>query len=414
MPNFGARLRLFFRPGSAFMSRALGWRATMGATKLPDSLDCFFLHRGAALLGPFVDRRQRACRRDDAFARPHGGVSRTDSRASRFGLFRRHARRDARRAGDHPARGPYPRLRRPGRAGRGFRDPDASLCFASGMARFPRADRLRLCRALRGDRSLDQRQGGQLQSGRALCALSDRQFRRLGRRPDGAATALSERVFRIRRRRRAARAGDPAHGDDERRSPRPAPQRPSAPGLARPHGAGAANGASFALGPIFAVGIGMSPDNAPLFTSAIVVGSALGVFPVGAISDRVDRRLVMAAAMIAGAACEIALSRQTGPGVWLIALGFLVGLTTYSLYTLAVSLANDGASAHDMILISVGLLFIYCVAAIAAPAVASVLMKDFGPQALFLQNGAVHTAIAAVVLWRLVAEPGKRAGRVAV
>ena len=179
-------------------------------------------------------------------------------------------------------------------------------------------------------------------------------------------------------------------------------------------GAGAANGASFALGPIFAVGIGMSPDNAPLFTSAIVVGSALGVFPVGAISDRVDRRLVMSAAMIAGAVCEFTLSRQTAPGVWLIALGFLVGLTTYSLYTLAVSLANDGASPHDMIFISVGLLFIYCVAAIAAPAVSSILMKDFGPQALFLQNGAVHTAIAAVALWRLIAEPGKRAGRVAV
>ena len=158
----------------------------------------------------------------------------------------------------------------------------------------------------------------------------------------------------------------------------------------------------------------MSPDNAPLFTSAIVVGSALGVFPVGAISDRVDRRLVMSAVMIAGAVCEFTLSRQTAPGAWLIALGFLVGLTTYSLYTLAVSLANDGASPHDMIFISVGLLFIYCVAAIAAPAVSSILMKDFGPQALFLQNGAVHTAIAAVALWRLIAEPGKRAGRVAV
>ena len=41
------------------------------------------------------------------------------------------------------------------------------------------------------------------------------------------------------------------------------------------------------------------------------------------------------------------------------------------------------ATPHDLIFISVGLLFIYCVAAIAAPAVASVLMKDFGPQIAF-------------------------------
>jgi MFS family permease len=174
--------------------------------------------------------------------------------------------------------------------------------------------------------------------------------------------------------------------------------------------AGAANGALFALGPVFAVEIGMTPNSVPLFTSSIVLGSALGVLPIALISDRVDRRLVMAAVMIAGAACEVALSRVAAPGAWLIALGFLVGLTTYSLYTLAVSLANDRGAAQDLVFISVGLLFIYCVAAIAAPAVASVLMKDFGPQMLFVQNAYVHLAIAALVLWRLVVAP-KAQGR---
>ncbi len=169
--------------------------------------------------------------------------------------------------------------------------------------------------------------------------------------------------------------------------------------------AGAANGALFALGPVFAVEIGMTPSSVPLFTSSIVLGSALGVLPIALISDRVDRRLVMAAVLIAGAACEVALSRVAAPGVWLIVLGFLVGLTTYSLYTLAVSLANDRGAPHDLVFISVGLLFIYCVAAIAAPAIASVLMKDFGPQLLFVQNAYVHLAVAALVLWRLVVAP---------
>jgi len=173
--------------------------------------------------------------------------------------------------------------------------------------------------------------------------------------------------------------------------------------------AGAANGALFALGPIFAVQIGMTPDRAPIFTSAIVIGSACGVFPIGALSDRIDRRLVMTAAMIAGAAFEVALSRFAQPGLWPIALGFLVGLTTYSLYTLAASLANDGAQAHDLIFISVGLLFLYCVAAIASPALASILMKHFGPQALFLQNAYVHLGIAAIALWRLMARPKRKA-----
>jgi MFS family permease len=173
--------------------------------------------------------------------------------------------------------------------------------------------------------------------------------------------------------------------------------------------AGAANGAQFALGPVFAVGIGMPPTSAPLFTSSIVLGSALGVLPIAAISDRIDRRLVIAAVTIAGAACETALSRLTAPGAGLIVLGFLVGLTTYSLYTLAVSLANDDGAPHDLIFISVGLLFIYCVAAIVAPAIASVLMKDFGPQTLFLQNAYVHLAIAALALWGVLARPRRAA-----
>ena len=206
-------------------------------------------------------------------------------------------------------------------------------------------------------------------------------------------------------------------GDDERRPARRTSQCPPSSSVAHPRGADFVPSGSgrrrrerrsFALGPVFAVDIGMPPDRAPLFTSAIVIGSALGVFPVGFISDRLDRRLVMAAVMIAGAAFEVMLARLTAPGVALIALGFFVGLTTYSLYTLAVSLANDGASAHDMIAISVGLLFIYCVAAIAAPAIASVLMKTFGPQALFLQNAYVHMAIAATALWSLVTQPRKQ------
>ena len=175
--------------------------------------------------------------------------------------------------------------------------------------------------------------------------------------------------------------------------------------------AGAANGALFALGPVFAVGIGMALTSAPLFTSSIVLGSALGVLPIAAISDRIGRRLVIAAVMIAGAACEVALSRLAAPGAWLLVLGFLVGLTTYCLYTLAVSLANDHGDPHDLIFISVGLLFIYCVAAIAAPAVASVLMKDFGPRMLFLQNAYVHMAVAALALWGLVTQPRRAAAR---
>ncbi len=290
------------------------------------------------------------------------------------------------------------------------------------LARLPRADRLRVCGALRRHRGVDQRQGDQRQSRRALRPLPDRQLRGVGRgqlalKPLGARGfspfAVAGALLALAIVPMAMTSVDPPA--------QPRSVRPRLIWLMRVAplscfavlAAGAANGALFALGPVFAVGIGMAPTGAPLFTSSIVLGSALGVLPIAAISDRVDRRLVIAAVTIAGAACEVALSGITAPGAWLLVLGFLVGLTTYSVYTLAVSLANDDGAPHDLIFISVGLLFIYCVAAIAAPAVASVLMKDFGPQTLFLQNAYVHLAIAALALWGLLARPRRTGAQLA-
>ena len=133
-----------------------------------------------------------------------------------------------------------------------------------------------------------------------------------------------------------------------------------------------------------------------------MIGTAVGVYPVGWLSDRVDRRLVMALAMVAGAAFEIALAWLNPMGAPLIALGFLVGLTTYTLYTLAAPIANDGAAAHEMVLISASLLFLYCVGAIVSPAVASLAMRTYGPAALFWLTAATHATLAVYVGWDLL------------
>jgi MFS family permease len=169
--------------------------------------------------------------------------------------------------------------------------------------------------------------------------------------------------------------------------------------------AGFANGAVYALGPIYALQIGLAPASVPLFTAAIVVGSALGVFPAGRVSDRMDRRLVMVATMTAGAATEIALATLHLTGWPLIVVALLLGLTTYTLYTLAVSHANDRAKAHEMVAISTGLLFLYCVGAIIAPTLASLLMREFGAAALFVQSAFVHCVIVVFALWRVKTDP---------
>jgi MFS family permease len=170
---------------------------------------------------------------------------------------------------------------------------------------------------------------------------------------------------------------------------------------------GATNGAHSALGPVYALGAGLGPQAAPLFTVAVTVGSALGVYPAGRFSDRVDRRAMLAALSGLGALFELALWRMPGGAPWLLLIGFGAGATTFSLYTLTTSHANDRARAEHMVLVSTGLLFLYCVGAIAAPISAAGLMRLFGPGALYGQSAVLHVALAAFALWRKTKSPSR-------
>jgi len=73
-------------------------------------------------------------------------------------------------------------------------------------------------------------------------------------------------------------------------------------------------------------------------------------------------------------------------------------LTTFTLYTLTASHANDRAKTHETVSVSTGLLFLYCAGAIVAPTLAASLMRIFGPGALYAQNAAAHIVLAAFAL----------------
>ena len=139
--------------------------------------------------------------------------------------------------------------------------------------------------------------------------------------------------------------------------------------------AGIANGSVWALGPLYAVGIGVPATDVPAFTSAIIVGSAAGVFPAGLLSDRIDRRLAPAFEMGVGAVAEFALSMLHAPGAAMIVLGFMVGATTFTCYTISMSHAADRARGQEFVAVSTSMLAIYCFGAISGPALGSMAMR---------------------------------------
>src|SRR3546814_5916543 len=65
---------------------------------------------------------------------------------------------------------------------------------------------------------------------------------------------------------------------------------------------GLGNGAFWSLAPLFATDGGLDFDGVAVFMSLVVLGGALGQYPLGKLSDRIDRRRV-----ILGAAVGVAL-----------------------------------------------------------------------------------------------------------
>ena len=165
---------------------------------------------------------------------------------------------------------------------------------------------------------------------------------------------------------------------------------------------GCANGSFWALAPVYGLSLGLSPGKVATFITAVIIGTALALYPVGKLSDRMDRRKVLIVFSLVGALAEALLAGASAfPFFVLAGLGLVVGATTMVLYMLAVSHANDRAGPEHAVTVSSGMLFLYCSGAIVAPIFASMLMARFGAQALFAQNAVMHLLLVGFVLWRI-------------
>jgi MFS family permease len=194
--------------------------------------------------------------------------------------------------------------------------------------------------------------------------------------------------------------------------------RMSPVGLAGCFFVGLSNGAFGGLGAVFAESIGMSTTGIALFMSAALIGGALVQLPLGRLSDRVDRRQVIAMAcsfaMIFGLMLAALGDGQDGTPVlglgWLtatlhpavlIAVVALYGGFAYPLYGLCVAHTNDFVSREEFIEASSGLLLTWGIGASIGPLVAALAVEQVGLGGLFLYTALVHSSFALVTLYRM-------------
>lgn len=165
---------------------------------------------------------------------------------------------------------------------------------------------------------------------------------------------------------------------------------------------GAANGAWGTLGPVYGSRIGISNFEIALMMSVVVLAGAAAQLPVGRVSDRMDRRIVLAAAAL-GSALFALIIFATAPrgGTTIIVLTALYGTLAYTLYSITVAHANDHADPTEFVQVSGGLLLLYGFGTMFGPVIGAFLMDRMRPESIFLATALPHVALCIYAVWRM-------------
>jgi MFS family permease len=163
---------------------------------------------------------------------------------------------------------------------------------------------------------------------------------------------------------------------------------------------GLLSGAFFGMGAVFAQRVGLNEAGVATFMSATIVGGALLQWPIGQLSDRRDRRLVLAA-VCASAAFLAALAffaERYGPMLPVIA--FFYGGLAFTVYGISVAHVNDLLEPTRVLEATGTLLLLYGIGASIGPSAAGFLMQQLGPGSLLVYFALVLSATAVYALYR--------------
>lgn len=165
---------------------------------------------------------------------------------------------------------------------------------------------------------------------------------------------------------------------------------------------GLVNGAVLGVVPLYVVDIGQSPAMAAVLVAIMQTGSLVLQWPLGWLSDRYERRIVIlvASSVVAAVSLAIAFIGGSWPAA-LYPLAVLWGGCALSIYALCLAHAGDFAEPHEMVPLASSLLLCWAAGSAAGPFMAAAAMEIVGPGGLFLYSAVIAAFLAAFVVWRM-------------
>ena len=159
--------------------------------------------------------------------------------------------------------------------------------------------------------------------------------------------------------------------------------------------------AQFGMAAVYGSQAGFSITEISIFIATIYIAALVAQYPIGWLSDLMDRRILIVATTFVGGIG--ALLAYLFPGDFNVVLvsAALMGGTSNPLYALLIAYANDYLEKEDMAAASGGLLFINGVGAIAGPVIVGWIMGRVGPQGFWLYLGVLSICIGIYALYRM-------------
>lgn len=162
----------------------------------------------------------------------------------------------------------------------------------------------------------------------------------------------------------------------------------------------------FGMGAVYATDIGLSVREVALFMGTLICSGALWQWPLGKLSDRVDRRIIISscsllAALFAGIG---ALGGSEEIGSLFIIAAFFGGLVL-PLYSMCAAHANDFVSSDQTVAANATLMLIGGLGAVAGPLITGLAMYFLGPPGFFWSLVLPCGGIGIFAAWRIGQRP---------
>tara|TARA_B110000967_G_scaffold205000_1_gene248583 strand:- start:378 stop:1631 length:1254 start_codon:yes stop_codon:yes gene_type:complete len=160
---------------------------------------------------------------------------------------------------------------------------------------------------------------------------------------------------------------------------------------------GLASAGFFGVGTIYAIQSGLSISETALFMTLFIGFGALSQWPLGWLSDKIDRRkVILLCCSIVIGVCTLLVMFNFSKTTFLVLNG-IIGASTLPLYSLGVAQTNDRLKPNQMVSASGTIVFVFSVFAAFGPFTMSYFLNIFDSIGFLLYLSLVHLVIAVTV-----------------